>query len=209
MSSAELISGGLEVAAIPKEPLSEFRGEHDLYLCAEFANWPSDASGVLRFTRHYGILTASIESRGQFTFAIADWIDRQNRLRRLWDLSVNLAERLEHRNHAFGLETFQVENGEDFFLTLEGLVYRVKSLFRFIWIEFHCIPLDRLRKCRAGDCTTPYFVAKHLGQRYCSDICARSGQREWKKNWWKKRGAAWRHARGKKRKKRKKRDGVG
>lgn len=204
---AELAPGSMEIVVTPKNPLPEYCGQDDLYLCAEFANWPSDANQVLRFTRQYGSLGPFREDNEQYVFSIADWRTSQQKLRRLWEVSVDAAERLGNRNRDFGIETFKVETGEDFFWTREKLVYRTKSLFRFIWIEFHCIPLDRLRKCADKDCKTPYFVAPHLGQRYCSDLCARSAQREAKKNWWQNCGTAWRHNRIKKQKRARKSGG--
>ncbi len=233
VAAAELGPEGQEICVLPKAPASEFHGKDGEYLCAEFANWASDSQEVLRFTRRYGSLTGPPESGHwitesdgrlryvrpdgtysdppvplrQFSFSIENWKNYQNRLRRLWDMSCYSAEG-GNRNVTFGIETIQVEDGEDFFWTPKKLVYRTRCLFRFIWIEFHCIPLDRLRKCGSKDCKTPYFVAKHLGQRYCSDICARSAQREWKKEWWKNRGTEWRRSRLKKSQKTKKRGGA-
>jgi hypothetical protein len=193
ISTAELASGASEIVVVQKQPLPEFYGDDGIYLCAEFANWSSDASSVLRFTRRYGSLLSFQEHGKRHIFSIAEWKKRQDEVRHLWSLSVSLAEN-GYRNSVFGFETIKVESGEDFGCTPEKLVYRTKSLFRFIWVEFHCIPIDRVRLCRAN-CNTPYFVATHLGQQYCSDVCARTAQRASKKNWWKNSGPEWRRNR--------------
>src|ERR1700730_10233043 len=73
VSKAELKPDGEEIVVIQKNPLPECRVEHGRFLCTEFVNWPADASGVLRFTRHYGALTAPLTSGAKFSFSVADW----------------------------------------------------------------------------------------------------------------------------------------
>ncbi len=41
-------------------------------------------------------------------------------------------------------------------------------------------------------CQRPYFLRRKRTQRYCSDICARSQEREDKKRWWANEGSRWR-----------------
>lgn len=62
--------------------------------------------------------------------------------------------------------------------------------------------LDRLYMCRNPRCETPYFVALHRNQRFCSEPCAQVGQRESKHRWWDAKGTRWRKQRAKKAKKR-------
>jgi hypothetical protein len=49
--------------------------------------------------------------------------------------------------------------------------------------------------CQNADCPAPYFFAARHGQKYCSEECARPAQREFKNNWWKEHGPAWRASR--------------
>jgi hypothetical protein len=196
VSRAELQSNGQEIIAIQKNPLPEFRPKDGAYLCAEFANWPNDAKSVLRFTKRFGGLTLPLDAGGKSTILITDWINHQKMLRSSWDMASYVFEKFGFRNHGvMGLQEVRVEVGESFFCMANRLEYRARSLFRFVLMEFHSIPWERLRKCRRKDCSNPYFVARHLGQRYCSDTCALSIQREWKKQWWNTHGPAWRKKR--------------
>lgn len=51
---------------------------------------------------------------------------------------------------------------------------------------------NRARYCLNAECPAPYFFASRHSQRYCSEVCAQSGERETKRKWWAKHGAAWR-----------------
>ena len=48
--------------------------------------------------------------------------------------------------------------------------------------------IDRARYCESTDCTTRFFFAQHRNQKYCSDSCANSSQRELKRQWWAEHG---------------------
>jgi hypothetical protein len=199
VSKAELNSEGSQVIAVQKNPLSAFRSMEGVFLCAEFANWPSDAAGVLRFTRRYGALTAPIEPGVQFSISVADWKDYQEKVRGYWQFAKACHDQLGWKDHGIdGMNGVPVEKGEEFVCFPEKLEYRTASLFRFILLEFHSIPFESLRMCASSSCSNRYFVATHLSQRYCSALCARSAQSQWKKNWWLKSGEQWRRSRAKK-----------
>ncbi len=52
---------------------------------------------------------------------------------------------------------------------------------------------SRLAKvCENPDCPAPYFIARKVVQRYCSDGCAGLFQRDWKRRWWAEHGHEWR-----------------
>lgn len=54
----------------------------------------------------------------------------------------------------------------------------------------------KLRRCRRPDCDrTPYFIADHGRQQYCSERCGAWGQQQLKKAWWEKHGEQWREKR--------------
>jgi hypothetical protein len=46
--------------------------------------------------------------------------------------------------------------------------------------------------CANKDCRHPYFLRERKTQRYCSEECAGPSQREFKRNWWAKKGPEWR-----------------
>jgi hypothetical protein len=201
VSSAELQAQGQEIVATQRNPLPELRSKAGNHLCAEFVNWPADSEGVLRFTKRFGGLTCGLKAGETFYFSVQDWQRHQKMLRARWDMISYMFEKFNLRNHGtLGLQQLHVEAGDCFFCRPNKLEYRVNSLYRFLLMEFHSIPWERLKKCRRSDCKTPYFVANHLGQRYCSDVCGYSAQREWKKSWWEKSGVAWRNKRSKKKK---------
>ena len=51
---------GDTITSVQKDPLRELRSGQNGILCSEFANWPNDTEGVLRFTRRYGALRAPL-----------------------------------------------------------------------------------------------------------------------------------------------------
>lgn len=54
---------------------------------------------------------------------------------------------------------------------------------------------NRARHCPYAECPAPYFFAKRHTQRYCSEKCAQSGEKETKRKWWSEHGTAWRKER--------------
>jgi hypothetical protein len=194
VSSAQL--EGDRVIGLIKEPLPEFHCSQNSFLSAEFANYPRNPEGVLRFTRQYGILEAPPSSDERFSFQIDDWRKKQNLIRHDWEVSLYFSGKWGLAQHGeLKQQSLRVERGEEWILREGKLEYKVSSLFRLIHLEFVSIPLARVRKCKHAGCKNPYFVARHLGQQYCSEVCARWAQREWKKEWWEKNGARWRNKR--------------
>jgi hypothetical protein len=53
---------------------------------------------------------------------------------------------------------------------------------------------DLTRCCGNPDCSTPYFIASRRSQKYCSDLCSRPAQCEFKRTWWAEHGSAQRAA---------------
>jgi hypothetical protein len=189
------LKGELIVGA-QKDPLPDFRGAVDGHLCAHFVNWPTDPKAIEGFTRKFGSLRAPLKSGQTFAFRLSDWKLDQDRIRAAWDQSLYLFQKFGLRNHgSLALRTVPAEDGEEFVSKHGALEYKANSLFRFLWLEFASTSLERLRKCKLKDCPTPYFIASHLGQRYCTEVCAHQAQCEWKKNWWKDRGTNWRQKR--------------
>jgi hypothetical protein len=59
---------------------------------------------------------------------------------------------------------------------------------------------DLTRYCDNPECYVPYFIARDPRQKYCSDGCAKSAQREYKQKWWAENGRSWRASRQSKKK---------
>lgn len=198
VACAELQSNGEVIAAVQKNPLPEFRHGTGPHLCQLFANWPSDDEAVLRFTKRFGALTAPLKSGAPFSFVIADWRLSQLLIIAKWDIAAQFYGIFGHGNQGVeGLEEVRVGAGERFICRPHCVEYRANSLLRFIYFQFHSIRWENLRRCGRTDCKTPYFVAKHLGQLYCCNVCSQAAQRDWKKKWWEENGPAWRNRRSK------------
>jgi hypothetical protein len=63
------------VKCVQKDPLPVLRASGAL--SSEFANWPTDANGILRFTKRYGALRAPLEPGATYTFQTSDWLMEQ------------------------------------------------------------------------------------------------------------------------------------
>jgi hypothetical protein len=64
-------------------------------------------------------------------------------------------------------------------------------------LEYLIRPNVHTHVCANRDCSAPYFFAARRDQKYCSEICARPAQLEFKRRWWKKNGRAWRRKKAK------------
>ena len=79
--------------------------------------------------------------------------------------------------------------GEEFRLVDGQLTFRTADLHRFLLLDLFSVASERIRVCRRPDCDqVPYFIAAHLGQRYCTRICSDWAQREHRRKWWAKHG---------------------
>jgi hypothetical protein len=147
----------------------------------DFANWPSEPNEILRFTKKHGPLMLRHLGQGQtFSFDVADWRECQRLIQEDW----------RPRRPALGWNnTLDAEQGESFLRIHGNLTYIASTLFRLLRLELHAIPSQRLRRCVRPECENPYFIAKHLSQRYCSDLCANWAQKKWKREWWDARGS--------------------
>lgn len=150
-------------------------------LVEDFANWSSEPTDIVRFTKKHGPLTLPQGGQGQeFSFGVGDWERCQQQFRQDWKRS---------RSGALGWRnSLDAEQGERFSRIFGNLTYVASTLFRVLQLELRAIPPQRLRKCAKPDCEHPYFVASHLGQRYCSTLCVNWAQKKWKRQWWQERG---------------------
>jgi hypothetical protein len=172
-----------KIAGRFKPTLEEFYGPPNRRLIEDFLNWPSDVEGVLRFTRKYGPVQTSPAGGKEFEVFWQPWTLDQRRLRSLW-----------RQKSFFDLNKRERSNGTLAFQS-GWLTYTAANLFVYLCMDLVTCEAKRLKICKRADCPNPYFIARHLKQRFCSDKCAEWGQREWKKQWWTEHGAAWRQER--------------
>jgi hypothetical protein len=171
--------------------LKPYYGKKAKPLFEEFANWSNTPEQILRFTKLYGPLEESPVAAYKFQFAIANWRTWQEGFRCVWKPTTSLAGFYNDRAQGRG---WQLDN--------YGLSYRAANLLEYLHLSFWGCPKERMKRCARPDCPHPYFVARHLKQNYCSDICAKWGQAQWKRQWWSEHGRDWRHKRQERKKRR-------
>jgi len=215
-----------------QQRITEWSGLKGRLLLEDFLNWPTDSEAIVRFTQQYAPVLKDVWAdfrvaplpKGtpmkeftlqgkelpapvwkpaevqepnpgkEFQFPLEWWRESQRVFRQLWEAVANKSQSasLSHRPLD---DTIIMRDGK--------LLYSTGDLQSFFIMEFLSAPQERLRKCRRPDCESPYFVARHLRQQYCSPRCAEWAQAKAKKMWWSSEGKEWLNAR-KKRTRRKK-----
>jgi hypothetical protein len=192
-------------------------------LAEQFVNWPDDPTSILAFVRKFGAFS-NPEKGAEFRQSLEEWRGYQRWLRKMWwhwsssdtipshpfsepEAGEQFRQTIEdwQREPVFrgkirrlpgpGSFTALVREGE-WITSIEGhLLYVIQDLFRFLYLEMASYPSDCLRICDRPGCGNPYFTTQYLRQRFCSDLCAQWGQRQWKRQWWKENGESWRKQR--------------
>ena len=180
----------------------------------EFANWPDGPRDILRFTRRYGPLEQRALPDGLFRFRLEEWRQNREGFRWLWSLvqsgqSLGALARpssegwqplIEFRPD--GTSRLPVDEHDEWVYARAALRYEPANLWRLLVFDLLSTPKERLRRCARADCQNPYFVARHLKKRYCSEPCAATARAGWKRNWWTQHGKQWREKRQKQQQKR-------
>lgn len=149
----------------------------------DFLNCSPDLAGILRFTRKYGPLRDEPVPGAEFELHWFPWVADQRRLRSLWE-----------RRRVIQPSDWESSGGS--LACGDGwLTYTTSSLYSFLQVDLITCEAKRLRVCKKPGCKNPCFITGDLKQRFCNEICAAWGQREWKKQWWAEHGAAWREQR--------------
>jgi len=164
-----------------KDHLTPFYGPEQRRLVEDFVNWPREPQRILTFTKAYGPLEVRPKPGEDFRYPLAIWILGQKHFRWLW-------KNLVH----FPNWAIPEEQAGDLAYRSGRLVYTAPNLYMFLYLDLVTCPAERLRVCARPDCANPFFIAHHLRQNYCSQICATWGQRQWKLQWWKEHGKQWR-----------------
>ena len=170
-----------------KQQLTELHLSGTGQLAYEFANYRNDEQAILRFTKKYGPLErwGKPEPGKEFRFPASEWQAHQKQFKQVWEsieagkLSAQIGNRLIIKNGHLRCET--------------------RKLLGLLLADLFSCPRERLKKCCRPDCLTPYFIAHHLGQRFCCDVCAAWAQRKLKQQWWAEHGDEWRKAKSKRR----------
>ncbi len=162
-------------------------------LLTEFLNWPGDKESILRFTKMYGPLVHTWDGQAirdafknrasvRWSFDVQTWGIHQATLRDKWEK----LSRLELR----GGVRVEASGGDEIHIEGDRVILELPTLLKFLQLFLALLPLERLKKCRRPreeGCDTPYFVATHMHQEYCSDVCAHWAQKAAKREWWKRR----------------------
>lgn len=157
-------------------------------LAQDFANWSSEPKEILRFTKKFGPLRGRWKGGRRFEFSFQAWRSELLQFRGIWE-----GMSLQTRRYGGIAILDRTAHGWDFF---DGkLTYTAASLGEFLQLDLFSCPVERLRRCLKPDCHSPYFIARHLKQKYCSDECSKWAQSIWKKGWWRQRGKKWRSER--------------
>src|SRR5262249_43918393 len=158
-----------------------------------------------RFTKKYGPLAQTPRDGPQWAFELDDWRSAQTRLRENWEIHAGLLAPIvegkvvgdeigwkavpHSERRAIEGTKFELSPLESltFDQTYDQITLHASNLRRYLEVTLFALPSDRLCKCkrpREEGCDTPYFVAEHLGQEYCSEACQHWGQKLAKREWW-------------------------
>lgn len=165
---------GTEIAGKWGEDYTDFYGEEGILLAQRFANWPSEPSTILEFTRRYGPLTGSPSNgSGGFRFSLRDWKVKRRAIRESWKYLIGKDFHQSFHDEGFAFE-FNIKTGE--------FVIQCPDLMSFMQLELASCA-DKLRLCEREGCTKPYFIPQHGKERYCSTDCSNWAQSQWKRRW--------------------------
>jgi hypothetical protein len=155
-------------------------------LIHDFLNWRIEPKSIVLFTKTHGPLDREAMPGCEFSFQSSAWTKLQAAMRSIW----------RNQRKATGDWEMSSDDGD---LACENrqLVYRARTLFLFFCMDLVTRPVDQMKMCGCPECPTPFFIARHLRQRFCSEKCAGWGQRQLKKEWWAQYGESWRRERAK------------
>ena len=166
----------------------------------DFANCLLDINSVKRFTKRYGPLWGEDQAHpGSFAFMLSQWIADRRNYRMMWDRLLGL-EIAEDNLPVLPKDLLWLRDAQDpwkkvqtsgtFEITKLGLAYVADTLYSALLLKMLAVSVDgKLRRCAKPGCDQQiYFIAQHGKSRYCSEICAKWAQSEWKKEWWADKG---------------------
>jgi hypothetical protein len=143
----------------------------------EFANVAGDQGSIARFTRKYGPLDVSPQEGTEFVVQMQGWMSCQAWVRHSWSQLSNMKTISWQRI---------VDPRDQLAFDFAGrrLIYHAATLKDYLELDLLSLPHDRLKVCVLQGCPHPYFLARHLRQKYCSEPCAWRGLRKAKLDWY-------------------------
>lgn len=168
-----------------KASLTQIYGKETGTVLQDFLNSSTSPESILRFTKQYGPLDRGAKPSVEFKFQLSEWRKVQQSMRSLW----------KSRSKVAGWEM----SPDDGNLAYDNrqLVYRARNLLVFLGVDLVTLPVERMKVCGRPDCPAPFFITRHLRQRFCSEECSGWAQRQMKRRWWAKKGRTWRKNRAK------------
>jgi hypothetical protein len=183
----------------------------DIYLVPRFLNCGSNVEEILRFTERYGPLITKpyghpLKKDGRtqtqrpwnntdWKFDLQEWRDAQAKLQFDWEIQGGLRTpgpwTLAHREQRRPIEDTKFQISSEDFMEFDQqrneVSFIVSCLWRYLEVSLRALPANRLRMCTRTveeECNSPYFVAEHLSQEYCSERCQHWAQKLAKREWW-------------------------
>lgn len=165
---------GTNIEGERKLVVTRFFGERVMLLAQRFANWPSDPSKILEFTKRYGPPSRDPDDDSDtFRFSLRDWAVNRRAIRESWKYLIGQDSHQSFHDEKFSFE-FDFKTGE--------FVIQCPDLMSFMFLELSSCA-KKLRLCEREGCTHPYFVPQHGKERYCSSDCSNWAQSQWKRKW--------------------------
>jgi hypothetical protein len=151
---------------------SNYYGDRGNLLAQRFANSPSDARSILKFTQRWSpILGNPYDGRDGFQFTVESWAATQKAFQQLW--------RVVQRTGSCPFQPVEPVVVE--FVKGRPLL-QCQDLYTFMCFELMS-NASKLRTCKRENCGNPYFLAQHGKEQYCSIDCSNWAQSIWKKRW--------------------------
>jgi hypothetical protein len=165
-------SDGIGITGDWKQNASRHYGDKSLTLAQRFADSSIDAETILDFTKRWGPLSGNPhDGNDGFRFTVESWKETRKSFAGFW--------RMVQRH---GAAPFEPINPILVEFEKKSVILHCPDICTFMCLEVMS-NAKSLRVCEREECNTPYFLAQHGKERYCSTDCANWAQSIWKKRW--------------------------
>jgi hypothetical protein len=141
-----------------------------------FANMKCGVSEVLRFLKDYGPVVVNRRAEHATRFTLKDWERWQAEFREIWN------------GPALKDWSLPFADGDELACVHGVPALRLPDLWRYLVVNLHAAGLHRT-KCLNPDCPAPFFVARHLKEKYCTPECVLWAKRRDRLEWWNREGS--------------------
>jgi hypothetical protein len=164
----------------------------------EFANCQDTVNGVQRFVRKFGppFLMSSSGSDLVYAEILGRWKGLRLQFCTTWDRFIGIAVENDFTRSVLSRDYPEIWKAQPAWkeVSISGK-FALRGTATIFVADTHYAGLvakllmvastGKLRKCRNPGCSvTPYFIADHGKAQFCCEECARWGQREAKKKYW-------------------------